>query len=47
MNLQRATTMSRVRGEGVVGQGASFCFSLPLEPVRQFGDSTPTVPPRR
>ena len=37
----------RVRGEGVVGQGASFCFSLPLEPVRQFGDSTPTVPPRR
>ncbi|WP_066253685.1 ATP-binding protein [Hydrogenophaga flava] len=30
-----------VRGEGVVGQGATFCFSLPLEPVRQFLDSTP------
>ena len=23
-----------VRGEGAVGQGACFCFSLPLEPVR-------------
>jgi signal transduction histidine kinase len=31
-----------IRGEGVVGQGATFCFSLPLEPVRQFVDSTPT-----
>lgn len=30
-----------VRGEGVVGQGASFCFSLPVEPVRQFTDSAP------
>lgn len=30
-----------VRGEGRVGQGASFWFSLPLEPVRQFVDSTP------
>ena len=30
-----------VRGEGAVGQGAMFCFSLPLEPVRQFLDSTP------
>ncbi|MDQ7745289.1 ATP-binding protein [Hydrogenophaga pseudoflava] len=30
-----------VRGEGVVGQGATFCFSLPLEPVRQFLDSAP------
>jgi signal transduction histidine kinase len=32
-----------IRGEGVVGQGATFCFSLPLEPVRQFVDSTPTL----
>ena len=31
-----------VRGEGAVGQGATFCFSLPVEPVRQFLDSTPT-----
>jgi light-regulated signal transduction histidine kinase (bacteriophytochrome) len=31
-----------VRGEGAVGQGATFCFSLPIEPVRQFLDSTPT-----
>ncbi len=30
-----------VRGEGAVGQGAMFCFSLPLEPVRQFLDSSP------
>ena len=30
-----------VRGEGAVGKGAMFCFSLPLEPVRQFLDSTP------
>ena len=30
-----------VRGEGVVGQGAAFHFSLPVEPVRQFADSTP------
>jgi PAS domain S-box-containing protein len=30
-----------VRGEGQVGQGASFWFSLPVEPVRQFVDSTP------
>lgn len=29
----------RVRGEGVVGQGATFGFSLPLEPVRSFTDS--------
>lgn len=28
-----------VRGEGVVGQGAVFHFSLPVDPVRQFGDS--------
>ncbi len=32
-----------VRGEGVVGQGATFCFSLPLEPVRQFLDSSPNL----
>ena len=31
-----------VRGEGAVGQGATFVFSLPLEPVRQFADSAPT-----
>jgi signal transduction histidine kinase len=31
----------RVRGEGAVGRGAVFFFSLPLEPVRQFADSTP------
>ena len=30
-----------VRGEGVVGQGAAFHFSLPVEPVRQFADSAP------
>lgn len=28
-----------VRAEGQVGQGARFWFSLPLEPVRPFGDS--------
>ena len=33
----------RVRGEGTVGQGAVFFFSLPLEPVRQFADSTPPL----
>ncbi len=33
----------RVRGEGAVAQGASFCFSLPLEPLRQFADSTPPL----
>jgi PAS domain S-box-containing protein len=30
-----------IRGEGVVGKGATFSFSLPLEPVRQFLDSSP------
>ncbi len=28
-----------IRGEGAVGQGATFCFSLPIEPLRQFADS--------
>ena len=32
-----------IRGEGAVGRGATFCFSLPLEPVRQFADSTPPL----
>jgi PAS domain S-box-containing protein len=31
-----------VRGEGEVGRGASFSFSLPVEPVRQFLDSAMT-----
>lgn len=29
----------RVQGEGAVGQGARFCFYLPVEPVRGFTDS--------
>ncbi len=33
-----------IRGEGAVGRGATFCFSLPLEPVRQFADSAPPPP---
>ncbi|MGI9218820.1 MAG: ATP-binding protein [Hydrogenophaga sp.] len=33
----------RVRGEGAVGRGATFSFSLPLEPVRQFADSAPPL----
>ena len=32
-----------VRGEGAVGQGASFCFSLPVDPLRQFWDSAPRL----
>jgi PAS domain S-box-containing protein len=32
-----------VRGEGAVGQGATFSFSLPIEPVRQFLDSAPSA----
>lgn len=30
----------QVRGEGAVGQGASFCVSLPVDPVSQFTDSS-------
>ena len=33
----------RVHGKGAVGQGASFCVSLPLEPVSQFDDSGNSV----
>ena len=28
-----------IRGEGVVGQGATFCFSVPVEPQRPYADS--------
>ncbi|MCB2017206.1 MAG: PAS domain S-box protein [Hydrogenophaga sp.] len=28
-----------IRGEGAVGRGATFHFSLPIEPLRQFNDS--------
>lgn len=28
-----------IRGEGAVGQGATFCFSVPVEPQRPYADS--------